>query len=79
MADGAGHVYGQTIARTLAGLVWLRRGHLELARKLEKLEKKYDSSGTGVTLAVPLMFSVLTMNEPPRWALPLRITMAAGV
>jgi class 3 adenylate cyclase/tetratricopeptide (TPR) repeat protein len=31
VADGAGHVYGQTIARTLAGLVWLRRGHLERA------------------------------------------------
>ena len=33
-ADGAGHVYGQTIARTLAGLVWLRRGHLERALSL---------------------------------------------
>jgi tetratricopeptide (TPR) repeat protein len=31
VADGAGHAYGQTIARTLAGLVWLRRGHLERA------------------------------------------------
>jgi tetratricopeptide (TPR) repeat protein len=31
VADGAGHVYGQTISRTLAGLVWLRRGHLERA------------------------------------------------
>jgi class 3 adenylate cyclase/tetratricopeptide (TPR) repeat protein len=31
VADAAGHVYGQTIARTLAGLVWLRRGHLERA------------------------------------------------
>jgi class 3 adenylate cyclase/tetratricopeptide (TPR) repeat protein len=31
VADGAGHAYGQTIARTLAGLVWLRRGHLDRA------------------------------------------------
>jgi tetratricopeptide (TPR) repeat protein len=31
VADEAGHVWGQTIARTLAGLVWLRRGHLERA------------------------------------------------
>jgi tetratricopeptide (TPR) repeat protein len=31
VADAAGHAYGQTIARTLAGLVWLRRGHLERA------------------------------------------------
>src|SRR6266542_3477849 len=31
VADGAGHAYGQTIARTLAGLVWLRRGHVERA------------------------------------------------
>jgi class 3 adenylate cyclase/tetratricopeptide (TPR) repeat protein len=31
VADGAGHAYGQTIARTLAGLVWLRRGQLERA------------------------------------------------
>jgi class 3 adenylate cyclase/tetratricopeptide (TPR) repeat protein len=31
VADGAGHVYAQTIARTLAGLVWLRRGHLDRA------------------------------------------------
>jgi class 3 adenylate cyclase/tetratricopeptide (TPR) repeat protein len=30
-ADAAGHAYGQTVARTLAGLVWLRRGHLERA------------------------------------------------
>jgi len=30
-ADGAGHIWPQTIARTLAGLVWLRRGHLERA------------------------------------------------
>jgi tetratricopeptide (TPR) repeat protein len=31
VADALGHVYGQTIARTMAGLVWLRRGHLERA------------------------------------------------
>ena len=31
VADGVGHAYGQTIARTLAGLVWLRRGHLQRA------------------------------------------------
>ena len=31
VADGAGHASGQTIARTLAGLVWLRRGHLDRA------------------------------------------------
>jgi tetratricopeptide (TPR) repeat protein len=31
VADAAGHAYGQTLARTLVGLVWLRRGHLERA------------------------------------------------
>jgi class 3 adenylate cyclase/tetratricopeptide (TPR) repeat protein len=31
VADAAGHAYGQAIARTMAGLVWLRRGHLERA------------------------------------------------
>jgi len=31
VADAPGQAYGQTIARTLAGLVWLRRGHLERA------------------------------------------------
>ena len=31
VADGVGHAYGQAIARTLAGLVWLRRGHLDRA------------------------------------------------
>src|SRR5207253_2015569 len=36
VADGAGHVYGQTIARTLAGLVWLRRGHRERARGMAR-------------------------------------------
>jgi tetratricopeptide (TPR) repeat protein len=41
VADGAGHVYGQTIARTLAGLVWLRRGHLE--RALGLLQPSLDA------------------------------------
>src|SRR6266536_3461185 len=41
-ADAAGHVYGQTIARTLAGLVWLRRGHLDRAREL--LQPSLDAS-----------------------------------
>ncbi|MBI1726951.1 MAG: hypothetical protein HYR50_06760, partial [Candidatus Rokubacteria bacterium] len=41
VADGAGHVYGQTIARTLAGLVWLRRGHLD--RALGLLQSSLDA------------------------------------
>ena len=41
VADGAGHVYGQTIARTLAGLVWLRRGHLD--RALGLLQPSLDA------------------------------------
>ncbi len=41
-ADAAGHVYGQTIARTLAGLVWLRRGHLD--RACELLQPSLDAS-----------------------------------
>ena len=45
VADAAGHAYGQTIARTMAGLVWLRRGHLErafgyLAPSLEACREK---------------------------------------
>jgi class 3 adenylate cyclase/tetratricopeptide (TPR) repeat protein len=63
-ADEAGHVYGQTIARTLAGLVWLRRGHLDRARELLQpsldacREKHLDvwrpipSSLLGLTLAL---------------------------
>ena len=63
-ADAAGHVYGQTIARTLAGLVWLRRGHLDRARELLQpsldacREKHLDvwrpipSSLLGLTLAL---------------------------
>jgi tetratricopeptide (TPR) repeat protein len=64
VADGAGHVYGQTIARTLAGLVWLRRGHLDRALALLQpsldacREKHLDvwrpipSSLVGLTLAL---------------------------
>jgi tetratricopeptide (TPR) repeat protein len=64
VADGAGHVYGQTIARTLAGLVWLRRGHLEralgfLQPSLDACREKHldvwrplPSSLLGLTLAL---------------------------
>jgi class 3 adenylate cyclase/tetratricopeptide (TPR) repeat protein len=64
VADGAGHVYGQTIARTLAGLVWLRRGHLEralglLQPSLEACREKHldvwrpiPASLLGLTLAL---------------------------
>jgi len=64
VADDAGHVYGQTIARTLAGLVWLRRGHLEralgfLQPSLEACREKHldvwrpiPSSLLGLTLAL---------------------------
>jgi class 3 adenylate cyclase/tetratricopeptide (TPR) repeat protein len=64
VADGAGHVYGQTIARTLAGLVWLRRGHLEralgfLQPSLDACREKHldvwrpiPSSLVGLTLAL---------------------------
>jgi class 3 adenylate cyclase/tetratricopeptide (TPR) repeat protein len=41
VADAAGHVWGQTIARTLAGLVWLRRGHLD--RALALLQTSLDA------------------------------------
>jgi class 3 adenylate cyclase/tetratricopeptide (TPR) repeat protein len=40
-AEAGGHAYAQTIARTLTGLVWLRRGHLE--RALPLLEKSLES------------------------------------
>ncbi|HET7874555.1 MAG TPA: AAA family ATPase, partial [Methylomirabilota bacterium] len=40
-AEASGHAYTQTIARTLAGLVWLRRGQLE--RALPLLEKSLEA------------------------------------
>jgi predicted ATPase/class 3 adenylate cyclase len=40
-AEASGHAYTQTIARTLAGLVWLRRGQLD--RALTLLQKSLDA------------------------------------
>jgi class 3 adenylate cyclase/tetratricopeptide (TPR) repeat protein len=40
-AEASGHAYTQTIARTLAGLVWLRRGQLD--RALPLLQKSLDA------------------------------------
>src|SRR5262245_11616768 len=40
-AEASGHAYTQTIARTLAGLVWLRRGQLD--RALSLLQKSLDA------------------------------------
>ena len=40
-AETSGHAYTQTIARTLAGLVWLRRGQLD--RALPLLQKSLDA------------------------------------
>ncbi len=40
-AEASGHAYTQTIARTLAGLVWLRRGQLEQA--LPALQRSLDA------------------------------------
>jgi class 3 adenylate cyclase/tetratricopeptide (TPR) repeat protein len=40
-AEASVHAYTQTIARTLAGLVWLRRGHLD--RALPLLQKSLDA------------------------------------
>jgi tetratricopeptide (TPR) repeat protein len=40
-AEAAGHAYTQTIARTLAGLFWLRRGQLD--RALPLLQKSLDA------------------------------------
>src|SRR5437870_5767708 len=63
-ADAAGHADGQAIATTAAGLVWLRRGHLDRARELLQpsldacREKHLDvwrpipSSLLGLTLAL---------------------------
>ena len=41
-AEAGGHAYIQTIARTFAGLVWLRRGQLD--RALPLLQKSLDAS-----------------------------------
>ena len=40
-AETSGHAYTQTIARTLAGLVWMRRGQLD--RALALLQKSLDA------------------------------------
>jgi tetratricopeptide (TPR) repeat protein len=40
-AEASGHVYTQTVACTLAGLVWLRRGRLD--RALTLLQKSLDA------------------------------------
>jgi class 3 adenylate cyclase/tetratricopeptide (TPR) repeat protein len=40
-AEASGHAYTQTIARTLAGLVWMRRGQLD--RALPLLQKSLDA------------------------------------
>ena len=40
-AEASGHAYTQTIARTLAGLVWMRRGQLD--RALTLLQKSLDA------------------------------------
>jgi tetratricopeptide (TPR) repeat protein len=40
-ADASGHAYTHTIARTLAGLVWLRRGQLD--RALPLLQRSLDA------------------------------------
>ena len=40
-AETSGHAYTQTIARTMAGLVWLRRGQLD--RALPLLQKSLDA------------------------------------
>jgi class 3 adenylate cyclase/tetratricopeptide (TPR) repeat protein len=40
-AQASGHAYTQTIARTLAGLVWLRRGQLD--RALPLLQRSLDA------------------------------------
>jgi len=40
-AEASGHAYTQTIARTLAGLAWLRRGQLD--RALPLLQKSLDT------------------------------------
>jgi len=40
-AEASGHAYTQTIARTMAGLVWLRRGQLD--RSLPLLQKSLDA------------------------------------
>src|SRR5258708_39438884 len=39
--EGGGHAYTQTIARTMAGLAWLRRGQLE--RALPALQRSLDA------------------------------------
>jgi tetratricopeptide (TPR) repeat protein len=41
VAETSGHAYTQTIARTLAGLVWMRRGQLD--RALALLQKSLDA------------------------------------
>jgi len=63
-AEASGHAYSQTIAWTLSGLVWLRRGHLEqavgpLERSLEACRAKHlavwqpiPSSLLGLALAL---------------------------